>query len=395
MTGIEIRSLDPGDLAPMADLRTLAFGGPRPELSPQTMAVPPEDTVAAYRGLRMVGTVAVQDFHQWFGGREVPCGGVAGVTVAPDQRGRGLARTMLVEAVARMQARGQVVSSLFPTTASLYRSLDWEIAGWWAQTAVAVADLPRPTGAVEWAPTTHDDAGLVAVQAACAGGRDGWVVPPTRYWQAQAARRQAAPEPSWSWIGHRDGAPVAAVVYGYKTSERGLFDLDVGLVAGVDGPALTDALAFLGANGTTADRAVTTLPVRLLARHLAEGSRTASTFDWPWMLRLVDLPGAVAARGWPSGVSVEAHLDLAGTGAAHPGAPAGRWVLRVADGAATCEPGGDGSLAVGAGDLASLYAGGVDPAALAADGRMVGADAGTLSGLRAAFAGEPTLPIFF
>jgi len=359
------------------------------------MAVPPEETVAAYRGGRLVGSTAVHRFGQWFGGREVPCGAVAGVIVAPDQRGTGLARTMLATATAQMGERGQVISSLFPTTASLYRGLGWEVAGWWAQRSVAGADLPRPTGTVAWDPVAHDDPELAAVQAACAAGRDGWVVPSARWWRTVGARRAAEPKPSWSWVGRRDGAPVAAVAYGYGPSERRLFDLDVELVVGADGPALTDALAFLGANGTTADQVVTTLPARLLARHLPEASRTRPQLDWPWMLRLVDLPGAMAARGWPAGITLEVHLDVAASPVAGPDGASGRWVLAVHDGAATCTPGGDGTVALGAGDLASLYAGGVDPAALASDGRLVGADATLLSTLRAAFAGEPTLPQFF
>jgi len=395
VTGIEIRTIAPGDLEAMADLHSLAFGGPRIDLEPETMAVPPEDTIAAYRGRRLVGTVGIHAFGQWFGGREVPCGGLAGVTVAPDQRGAGLARAMLVEAARRMRGRGQIVSALYPTTTALYRSLGWEIAGWWAQRAVSASDLPRPSRAVEWGPVAHTDPLLAAMYAGCAEGRDGWITPPARFWHSRGSRRQADGAPAWSWIGRRDGEPVAAAVYQYAKSERGLYDLDVDLVVGVDGAALTDALAFLGANGTTADRVVTTLPERLLARHVVEASRTASRFDWPWMLRIVDLPRAMAERGWPAGLTVEAHLDIAGPGRDDADGVTGRHVLRLADGGASCEAGGRGTVSVGAGDLASLYAGGLDPAALAADGRLAGIDERTLSGLRAAFAGDPTLPFFF
>lgn len=395
MADIDIRTLDPADLDDLANLRTLAFGGPRVHLDPATMAVAPDDTLAAYHSGRLVGTVAVHAYHQWFGGRSVPCGGLAGVTIAPDQRGRGLARTLLIEAAETMRARGQVISALYPTTASLYRSLGWEVAGWWVQRSVTAVDLPRPSGAVEWAPADHRDPVLASVYEECARGRDGWIVPAARWWHSQGTRRQAEDPPAWSWVGRRQGRPVAAVAYRYRASERAMVDVDVDLVVGADGPALTDALAFLGASGTTADRVFTTLPESLLVRHVAEASRTKVADDWPWMLRLVDLPGAVAARGWPTGVAAEIHLDVLPPPVADPGGTSGPWVLRVADGVGVCEPGGAGTVAVGAADLAALYAGGVDPTALARDGRLRGADDGTLSSLRAACAGDPALPFFF
>lgn len=397
VTDLELRTLGTGDLdlEALRDLRTLAFGGPGRPLTLDQLTVPADRMVAAYEGSRLVGTVGVLDFEQWFGGRAVRCGGVAGVTIAPDRRGRGLARRMIAEAVGRMRAEGHVVSALYPTTASLYRSLGWEVAGWWAKRAVAVTDLPRGDGTVTWEPADHADPVLGELHRTMAVGRDGWVVPPADWWAATGRRRGADPTPTWSWVGSREGTAVAGVVYRYGASERSLFDLEVDQLVAVDGPALRAALAFLGGNGTTADRVVTTLPERVVAAHVAEGSRTRSSYDWPWMLRIVDLPGAVAARGWPAGLSAEVHLDVAGPPVADPAGASGRWVLRLDDGRATCEAGGDGTVALTTGDLAALYAGGVDPVTLAFDGRLRGADERTSSLLRAAFAGTPTLPTFF
>lgn len=360
------------------------------------MTVPLERAVAAYDCDRPVGTVYVIDFDQWFGGRRVACGGVAGVTIAPDQRGKGVARRLLNESTKRMRAEGKVISSLFPTSATLYRSLGWEVAGWWAKRTVAVDELPAPSGAVSWIPADHSDPAIAEVFAAMAHRRDGWVVPPADWWAAVGSRRglSSAP-PSWSWLGFRGGEAVAALAYQHASSQRAMFDLEADVVAGIDGPALADALAFMGAHGTTAGQLITTLPDRMLAGHLDQPSRGRSTFDWPWMLRLVDLPGAMAARGWPAGVALEVHLDIAAPTVPDSAGAAGRWVLEVSDGEATCTPGGDGTVRLSIGSLAALYAGGIAPEALAYDGSIVGADDAILGGLRAAFAGHPSLPTFF
>jgi predicted acetyltransferase len=395
VAGFEIRTLDEGDLEAVGDLAAIAFGGPRRTLTTENLAFPVSGTVAAYVGTRLVGTLGTIDFTQWFGGRELRCAGVAGVTVAPDQRGQGVARALLAEALSRMQAAAQPVSALYPTTASLYRSLGWEISGWWTQVAVPVADMPHAPGAVAWAPASHTDDALRCAYEGCAHGRDGWVVPPHDWWQGTGRRWEDGSTPSWAWVGRRDGDVVAAVVYHHRTSERWMYDVEAPLAVGTDGPALTDALAFLGSHGTTADRIVLNLPHRLVARHVAEGSRAKVIFDWPWMLRLVDIPAAMSARGWPAGVRVEVDLEVTPSSGSVAHAGAGRGRLRIADGEATWETGGEGTVIISVGDLASLYAGGVDPAALASDGRLTGADACTLSALRAAFAGDPTLPWFF
>lgn len=392
---LDIRTLDPGDLDQVADLGAHAFGGPRPEMTLETRAVPPEDTVAAYRGARLVGTTAVHRFQQWFGGRAIPCGGVAGVIVAPDQRGSGLARLMLAAATAAMRERGEPISALYPTTASLYRSVGWEVAGWWSQRAVGGTDLPRPTGNVAWEPIDPSDPAIAEVAAACAAGRDGWIVPAPRFWTAWAHRRTEKGATTWTWLGRREGAPVAAVSYGHAKAERAMFDIDANVVVGVDGPAFTDALAFLGANGTTGDRVRTTLPGALLGRHVGEASRMPTLADWPWMVRIVDLPGAVAARGWPAGLELEAHLSVTAPTHVPDDSTGGAWILRVADGVASCEPGGTSAVGIAVTDLAALFSGHLDPAQLAVEGRLPGATAEVVSGLRAACAGSPSLPMFF
>jgi predicted N-acetyltransferase YhbS len=393
---LEIRTLDPDDLDQVADLSAHAFGGPRPELSPESAMIAAEDTVAAYRGRRLVGTTGFHRFEQWFGGRAVPCGGVAAVMVAPDQRGSGLARRMLAEAATAMRALDQPITALYPTTASLYRSVGYEIAGWWGRRAVAVADLPRPTDPVAWEPVEPSDAVILEVAAASVARHDGWIMPPPRWWSAWAHRRTEKGSTSWTWLGRRAGEPVAFVSYNHKEgADRALFDIELNVILGVDGPALTEALAFLGANGTTGDRVLTTLPGALLARHVRQSSRIPTQEDWPWMVRILDVPGAIAARGWPAGLDLE--VDLRITPPTHvPDDPTGGdWVLRVADEAAAAEPGGSGTVELAVTDLAALFSGHLDPAQLVAEGRLAGATDAQVSGLRAAFAGAPSLPMFF
>ena len=104
-----------------------------------------------------------------------------------------------------------------------------------------------------------------------------------------------------------------------------------------------------------------------------------------WMLRLVDVPGALAARAYPPGLAAEIHLDVADESIP---ANAGPLVLTVADGAAKVAPGGDARVRLDVRALASVYTGFHAPRALAALGLIEGPDA-DLDALTAAFAGSP------
>ena len=80
-----------------------------------------------------------------------------------------------------------------------------------------------------------------------------------------------------------------------------------------------------------------------------------------WMLRVVDAPAAIAARGFPPGVCVSVPLVVHDQ--ARPG-NSGRWQLTIADGkgaltanGAVSRDGAAGALSMGARGLAALYAG--------------------------------------
>jgi len=92
-----------------------------------------------------------------------------------------------------------------------------------------------------------------------------------------------------------------------------------------------------------------------------------------WMLRVVDLPAAVAARGWPHAAllrpGLAADLELA-----DPHAPwhAGRHRLVVDGGTVRIEPGGTGAVQLSARGLAAWYSGAATSHALRRAGLLAG-----------------------
>ena len=60
---------------------------------------------------------------QWWNGRAVPMAGVAGVMVAPEERGRGVGRALMTALLEVIAARGYPLSVLFPSTLPTRRAL--------------------------------------------------------------------------------------------------------------------------------------------------------------------------------------------------------------------------------------------------------------------------------
>jgi len=389
---LRIESIRPEDEPRRHALMRQAFGGTTPH-DPDAPELDPDRTVCAYDGDRLLGTVMTLGFVQTWGGRPVPCGGVSGVAVAPEARGRGAARRMLAESLRRMAERGEVVSALYPTTASLYRSVGYEVVGWFEKRRFPTAEVAAGDG-LDWRAAPHDDPVALALHDRMSAGHDGWFRSDPTWW-AYVTRRAAREEGTnrYTYVGRRDGDDVAVVRYRYErtTSDAAMYDLEAEVVAATDHAALRAALGLLAGHGTTAGTIRTALPAALLAPHLPQLQRAVQVEGWPWMLRLVDPVAAVAARGFPS--SVRGRVDLALADDVLP-ANAGPHVLEVDGGEGRLVRGGSGAVAVSAQDLAVLYGGG-DVRALRAADRLVEARPDDLDLLAAAFTSTPTIPLFF
>ena len=239
---IVVEDLHGGDEELALRLGQQAFGGTDP-YDPERPGPGDRRHVAAYLDGNLVGQVRRLAFGQWFGGRRLACAGISGVTVAPQARGRSLARMMLTESIERAAADGEVIAALFPTTAALYRSVGFEVAGWWIQQGVPMGELPRDDGTLAWERADVDDPRGLAVYGRMAPDYDGWLDPGAAFWKLRAMQaRNDTKVNRYSYVGLRGGEPVASLQYAYGTSERAMYRLDVEGIYGVDGAAVRAAL---------------------------------------------------------------------------------------------------------------------------------------------------------
>ena len=377
-----IRSLRPGD-DPDAqlDLSERAFGpgvgGDRDRrFRSLSRLIAGGQWLGAFAGGRPAASAALQDMRQWWRGRPVPMAGVSSVTVAPEHRGLGIGRLLMTALLDEIATRGYPLSALFPATMPLYRSLGWELAGARDTGVIPARSLLRlvppdapPHGAspgsrppVPPAPPELRRAGPGDAEAVIAllgrvheAARDCGPIT----WDAASAADWLADPGLYAYLAE-DG------VLAYRW--QGDRDLFAERAEAISARTVRAFWAQLGSHASIADK--------VFAR-----TGPASAFWWlarerdadiarrsRWMLRVVDAPAAIAARGFPAATSLRVGLHIAD--GPRP-ANSGRWRLTVAGGEGTLEPLGPGAsdgpaspagpagpaLTLGARGLAALYAG--------------------------------------
>lgn len=198
----------------------------------------------------------------------------------------------------------------------------------------------------------------------------GWIQNSTlRYdWYAHAWRTGKPWAPRYGYSVHRGDEIVGAVLWTHRDSDARIYDVDVLGVVATDREAWRAVLALVASHGTTVETVCTALPDALLDL-FAMTDWWGQHFGATYMMRLLDVPAAVAAWGVPSGRSGRIELEVVDREIE---SNAGNWVVEVADGAATVEAGGSGRVKIGAPALGALLAGYLTPGALLASGRVHG-----------------------
>jgi predicted acetyltransferase len=341
----------------LVDLRCRAFGrlseGRRASWATQSEPVIREHrALGAFDGSRLVAMARFHDLLQCWHGRAVPMAGVAGVAVAPEERGRGVGRQLVTALLETVADRGYPLAVLFPSTFPIYRSLGWEVAGT-SYEAVFPAHGLRPLASTREAVSGVRRAGPGDVQQVReiirrvhTVARDcGPSVPD------EATLRSELDDPQqYSYLAG-DG------VLSY-TWHEGHDELFVHRAVAASEPATRALWAIVASNCWLAD----TVRARLAPADplwWLPGEPVADIVDHDdWMLRVVDAPAAVAARGFP--LAADLTLPLHITDGIRP-ANAGWWQLKVSGGRGSLtragEPAAEQPLALGARGLAALYAG--------------------------------------
>jgi predicted acetyltransferase len=132
-----VRRLGPEDAVASQRLGWEAFGLPPGDAGAPEAEQPGWRGWGGFDGGRLVAQAADREYDGWFGGRVLPLAGIADVTVAAEERGRGVLAPLLVALLEGARERGAVVSTLFPTAPRIYRRAGYEVV-----TSLRRVDVP-------------------------------------------------------------------------------------------------------------------------------------------------------------------------------------------------------------------------------------------------------------
>lgn len=383
---MEIRSTTDEDLEVFVDTVHAAFGhfpqtpvgeGGRwwsaLEMDRGLLAVTPDG--------KPVGTAAAYSFELTLPGRiPVPVAGVTAVGVVPSHRRRGVLSAMMRQQLTEVRARGEFLSVLLASEAPIYGRFGYGPATSTARLTVprhkAALAVPRARATAD-APATGSDSGSVEVlrRAECGDileavydryrrAQPGALSRPHRWWERGAGHAPTSPTPRYIAV-HRDADGAADGYASYSIGEQNTLTVDETIA--VDDAVFTALARFVLGHDLVSQVVFRHVPPEHPLRwQLADlrAGEIGGHADWLWV-RLLDVPRALAARGWFTDGELVLDVDDPFL------SEHGRYLLTIRDGKADCVPTDrEPDLSLDVRDLGSVYLGGTTPSTLVRAGHI-------------------------
>ncbi|WP_369192333.1 enhanced intracellular survival protein Eis [Streptomyces sp. R08] len=348
MSAYDIRPLvDEQQMEALLPHMTRAFG--KAPYDPHTLLREGYGAVAT-RGAEVVGGGFAISFDQYFGGRPVPSGGTAWLTVVPWARGGRLGRRIMQDKLAWLEReRGAAIACMWSPATGMYRNWGWEVGAIGSSFSLRPTDAPAGDRSYEAFLPEREECNVL--QRKLAQRWDGPLLRPA-WWDAW--KQQCTPALHHLGV-RRDGElvgyasfveePVApwgfrVVVHDFWTSRADAF------------PAVLDMLTTrsLQAREILFKRSV--LPRAHYALWELPNYVMTEQGWYPWMVKLIDVKRAMEARGWSSAVeaSVCVEVKFADDEIAS-------YTFVFSQGSVEIKPGGNATVWCTEGTLASWFTG--------------------------------------
>lgn len=329
---------------------------------------------------RPVGTAAAHSFELTLPGETlVPASGVTAVGVLPSHRRQGVLSAMMRHQLAELRTRGEFLSVLLASEAQIYGRFGYGPATYTARLAVprhkAALAAPRARGTADVPSTgSNNDSVEVLRRAECGEileevydryrrAQPGALSRPHRWWALRAGQPPVSPAPRYVAV-HRDADGVPDGYASYSI-ESDTLTVDETIVTD---DAVFTALARFVLGHDLVSRIVfkhvpPEHPLRWQFADLRAGEVSGDT-DWLWV-RLLDVPRALAARGWFTDGELVLDIDDPFLGEHD------RYLLTIRDRKADCVPTDrEPELSLDVRDLGSVYLGGTAPSTLVRAGHI-------------------------
>jgi predicted acetyltransferase len=347
---------------------------------------PAENARVAIVDGELAGTLIVYRFGHFFGGRAVPSVGIGGVAVAAHARGRRVAETIMIETLREFRDQSFAISTLYPATVPLYRRCGYEFASFRFHYRSPLESLPRDDAppVVEW-----DDSSLVEI-ADCyrtyASTMSGPVDRPDWFW-GKRVLHVTDDQPVRRYCVREDGRITGYTVYTQdKAGDLPYgFNIECRDLVWTTPASATALLGFFGRHRSTGDHLMWAGPSNDAIANLLSEQDVNHDSWFRQMLRLVDVPAAFEARGYPA--PLEAAVEIQIEDPAFGWNDAG-WRIETSGGTAKVSPAPSADARVDVRTLGAMFSGLMSARDARRLGRLVANDS-DVAALDAMLAGPP------
>ena len=308
---------------------------------------------------RPVGMLGVDWMGQWFGGVSIPSAGIGAVAISADRRGHGAATRLMQEVLREAREAGVPLSTLYPATQPLYRSVGYELAGTRFEISLPAHAIDIKDRSQELKPATENDRGtMAALYERRARWSPGNLDRSPYLWDRVLHPRGEAP---LSFLAMGPDGPEGYVIIMKRPPGTIPSDFLVQDVVATTPASARRILSFFADHRSVAKDIIWHGPPNdPLLTHLREQPYTIKG-KFLWMIRVVDVVSALERRRYPETARGELHLKVAdGLLEENDGA----FVLDVHDGRGSVRRGGSGRFCIDVRGLATLYSGFQTPTAI-------------------------------
>lgn len=344
---VTIRPVLPDELEKIAYLRAVGFGGDEQETLARLQHNPrytfTHIILAEYKG-QPIGTMTTFSAQMWLSGVPVSVGAVAGVTVLPEFRNKGVAAKMMEFSIVRMVAEGKSLSVLFPYSHKYYAKFGYGTIGDLHSFRINPANLTVYQEGHNVRPFEASDLRMMRVMyKGQLTWHNGWFTRSDDWWETLVAR--------WPniMVFDNDGFIEGFYAYDIKTGKRGERELHLIEFFAAEDAAYRGLIGYLAAQNE-ADVIEYLAPPNNLIRHGLRQPYADEAESRGWIFRdmchvtpgpmgrIINLPAALKARFYTRGMSGERVIQVT-----DPFIPTNEdpVVFRVVDGRAEVNPAGD------------------------------------------------------
>lgn len=377
------------ELSELGAVLGFAFGTPQLKATEWLARGGIENVRVVRASARIIAGLLEVPMGQWFMGKSVPMLGIAGVAVAPDARGQGVALSLLQHTLRDARERGFALSVLYPATDTLYRAVGYELAGAYYRSSMRVVDCPRDKTSDKVALITDSDqAELVELYRRVAQQRSGYLDRGKFVW-SRVRTPQEQPALGVSVRGSR-GLEGYAYMY-QRPSKIEDYDLTLSDLVANSPSAMASLLNFIAEQRTTAGNVVWHTGIAEAGLFSFKERFFSVAVEKYWMMRVLDVTRALTLRGYPvidAEVTIEVEDELLPENA-------GVYRLGLERGTVSVTRAKSSGVRLGARALAALYTGFVPAEELARAG-MISGNASALRTLSLVFSGPaPAMVDYF